>query len=623
MSDDLLVTAFATLDSPVEPRPEFSVQLLDRLLTQVETADRATDPQQSQRPRRTWWRPGRRWSFSVAMAAGVAASVAALLVVVGGEPPRANALAIVTAARARFATLPPLHVVYTAHREMDHPDVKSITTYDVWYADATHWRSSVIAATGRWARVGDFRVADGTVEAEYATRTGVLDVRRVADVGGPVVIADLSPQTMWEQAGSHGQSPQAWFGPHCTATPQMFLKREATRLSCDRSRVTAWIDRETGLLLKTVERPTIREVRSLVLQPPMPDHLFTVTKPTGAIVKWSGSGSARSAYVTKPGPAVRQTVHLRGLYAPAMTATDDAIWVAAPANDREGAPTWLQRVDAATGAVTTTVRGPPGAWALAFGGGTLWVGVPRGGHPGPSYLLPLDPLTGRTIGPRLLVARSGGDGTAGLAATADALWFATGLVQVPLPDGGTWPRQRLARISLPDHRITMLELRGSVSTLATGFGSLWAAEETPRWHTSNIEAVSRIDPTSGRVQARFVLPAVGGLTAIAVGDRYVYTSALTSTSDEYRCVLVAIDPVTNRVVTSRAAYGRPVWADGALLLVDSLHGVVQRLDPMTLRPVGSVRVGGTPTLAAAAGSSVWVVDSGSVVASRIDVAAMR
>ena len=114
------------------------------------------------------------------------------------------------------------------------------------------------------------------------------------------------------------------------------------------------------------------------------------------------------------------------------------------------------------------------------------------------------------------------------------------------------------------------------SPLVVGMGSVWAASR---------EALYRLDPRTGRVQARIRIPSAAA--TLAIGGGRVWMIAFRETSAGERYELVAIDPAHDRVV-ARAPLQGPVggmaFGDGALWIGQpSTYVGLLRVDPTTLK----------------------------------------
>jgi virginiamycin B lyase len=146
--------------------------------------------------------------------------------------------------------------------------------------------------------------------------------------------------------------------------------------------------------------------------------------------------------------------------------------------------------------------------------------------------------------------------------------------------------------------------------MAIGFGRVWA----PDCVTNTLYA---IDPATNRVTRRVRVAAVasGGEGTIAAGEGGVW---LATSSDE----ISRIDPRTGSVVAKIAAprdsYGiatgfGAVWATGS-------EGVVSRIDPSTNAVVERIHVAPLPRFIAVGEGAVWVLSEGDGTVSRIDPA---
>lgn len=147
-----------------------------------------------------------------------------------------------------------------------------------------------------------------------------------------------------------------------------------------------------------------------------------------------------------------------------------------------------------------------------------------------------------------------------------------------------------------------------VGPLAARGRDLWALQVRPAalLHLDSITLAPKAPPL--RLSRGRAL----GLTA---GGEYVWATA-SDAGDVLR-----VDPVT-RVVTHARVAGFPVGiavAAGSVWFVDRDRGVLRRLDPHTLRPVGRpIQVGGESEWLARAGRYLFVGDSVHGIVSRID-----
>lgn len=581
MTGDPFARALAALERPVQPRPEFAEQLL-ALLEAQHGAPLAPSPVAA---RRTWLRP------LVAVAAGVAVVLLAVTLVVtlpGGR----SAAAALADARAAVRDLPPVHVAYTTRTD----DRAGVVTTDVSFADPRHWSQ----------RVGDgsFTVTDGTLVGAFTPSPPVFSVRRYGELQGPVTesgLGVLSPEVMWQEGGRSGVPPKTWFERECTVRETRFLERAVDRLSCDHDRLQAWLDRDTGLLLRVKDVGVERVVTRLELRPEFRPGVFTVRAPEGAIVLWVGGAPVPPAFATK---VTARTIQLAEVpYG--LTAAPDGVWVAT--QNRTGVAEGLQlhRLDA-TGTVAATVPVPDRFDQLLLAEGRLWLSAALGADVrGPSWVRPYDPLTGRALAARTVVAPGGGS-EATMATTPGVLWFAGGPRTTRQYAGGRSSEDgALARIDLATGRVTTRDLGGDTSYVASGLGALWVAVNDWSAEPGPDVTVMRLDPVTGRRTGAFHVPARGVPTVLVPGDRYLYVLSVLGQDEG---LLLAIDPSTTAVVARRQVLaGALAYGEGQLWLTDALRNRAQRLDPRTLRPLRTVAVSSGPYRAVVSAGALWVL----------------
>lgn len=613
MSTDFVATAFATLEEPIRPRPEFAAELFARLEaelvgTPAPPVEPATPGRLAQR-RRMRWRVG----LGAAAAAAVVAIVSTLVVLL---PRPDSALAVITAARSHFAELPPVHVVYTERTNGDgKPGREQVETTDVWFAGPDRWRATVTAAANLSDHPGDFRVTDGSLEGTFTQDPDVFSVQRLSDVDEPVLqsgIGALSPQAVWDESRHVGIPPEEWFKNYCSAKSTTLLGREASLLTCSQENLRLWIDTQTGLVLKQSDPDFVRVVDSLEVSPSFAAGLFEVSAPQGAKVRWDGGLPVPPAYAAEPDGRVSATVRLGGATPYFLAATPDGVWVASQVTPSSSDPLLLQRIDPTANRVVTTLRIHDNIAALFYADGTLWESSV---YDGGSWVRPLDPVTGRALGPRTVVEPAGGF-MGSLAFESGHLWFSGGTQRTVGAGLNAQQYNALARIDVATMRTQQFRLPGTAGGLATGFGSVWV-EASPLWAgDGKNETVLRLDPSSGRVLARFP---VGDQppTFLVAGDRYMYISPPV---DEAHRVVEVIDPDTNTVIAKRTRpLGGLEFAAGRLWMTNGMDDSVQALDPRTLRVEQTVRVGRLPYHVAFAAGSLWSLSYEDNTVSRITI----
>jgi sugar lactone lactonase YvrE len=153
---------------------------------------------------------------------------------------------------------------------------------------------------------------------------------------------------------------------------------------------------------------------------------------------------------------------------------------------------------------------------------------------------------------------------------------------------------------------------GPIDELVVQRGAVWALEGEP----ARLVRLDRktLDPTSSPLR----LP-VERASALAAGDGYLWVTA----PDAHE--LLRVDPVT-QTLKYVPVDGTPVgiaFSGSSVWFADRASGVVRRIDPGSLRPVGDpIRVGKTPSALAATAGTVFVVDEDGTVR-RIDVGSGR
>jgi YVTN family beta-propeller protein len=165
----------------------------------------------------------------------------------------------------------------------------------------------------------------------------------------------------------------------------------------------------------------------------------------------------------------------------------------------------------------------------------------------------------------------------------------------------------LELVSETDGRLSaVLPLRGTPTSVAVGFGSLWVSEV-------DAGLVVRIDPRRRAVVQ--TIPVGRGPSAIAAGAGAVW---VVNTLDG---TVSRVDPVAARVTQTIAAGSDPsavVVSGGRVWVASHGDGTVLRIDPATGRRDGVIRTGSGPSGLAAAAGAVWVANDGSGTLTRID-----
>jgi len=253
-----------------------------------------------------------------------------------------------------------------------------------------------------------------------------------------------------------------------------------------------------------------------------------------------------------------------------VAASDDWVWVI---NSNDGVGT-ISRIDARSRRLASTfsVAGTPRTVVAAFG--SLWVGTTEGRvhriEPGTdlvetSWTLP---NAGQSTAFEFDL------GAGWLAASPSAIWAGSS--------------RALSRIDPSTER---LRPRGSPTwgPMAYGFGSLWVLGRE----------LERVSPATGRVVGTVDL--VGGRSDIATGFGSVWIA------DDEEHAVIRVGARQETVLRTYAVAGSPlgvaVGADAVWAASD--NGTVVRIDPET-DDVTIVRVGGAPRVVAFGAGQVWV-----------------
>jgi virginiamycin B lyase len=259
-------------------------------------------------------------------------------------------------------------------------------------------------------------------------------------------------------------------------------------------------------------------------------------------------------WVTPTNPMTRETPTMALAAAPTrLAAAADAVWVLTPADNS------LVRIDPATNQVVATIgvgRAPSG---LAVGAGAVWVS-----RRSDAVVVRVDPTANRVVA-TIPVGRAPGSVT-----------VAGGLVWVALPGGG------LGRIDPASNRSTLVPVaRCCDGELAAGQGALWVAN-----HRDG--TLVRVDPATGRVAARVLLPETADQQPhqVAVGDGAVWVTSASPRSATAN-LLWRVDPASNQVTGTldlgpTAAGGIPnsvAAGNGAVWVGGITKGSIVRLEP--------------------------------------------
>jgi DNA-binding SARP family transcriptional activator/streptogramin lyase len=276
---------------------------------------------------------------------------------------------------------------------------------------------------------------------------------------------------------------------------------------------------------------------------------------------------AKSGRVTRSYPVGRQPS--------ALTVTDNAVWVA---NYQDGTVTRIDRITGHT--VTIAIGGHP-TGIVAYRG-TIWVWTLE------SLLVPVDPRYDSAGKPVSLADEIIGKQAGGrIAAGGGYLWITapgTTVIRVDVantrirkpivPDDGVQGavvyRDGNAWVGGGDQVFPIAAETGVwgsgvrvgvVRDLAFGPGSLWVVSGPSGHFGGIVQALRRVDPLSGLVQAE---------------------------------IPVGADPVA------------VAFAGGSVWVADRSDGVIQRVDPAQKRVVKTIAVGGKPTALVSDHGGIWV-----------------
>jgi outer membrane protein assembly factor BamB len=196
-------------------------------------------------------------------------------------------------------------------------------------------------------------------------------------------------------------------------------------------------------------------------------------------------------------------------------------------------------------------------YSLAVGSGTTWALVGRWGS---TRLVAIDQATRRTS----------------VHPIHDVGWLAADNTGETPGLFGVTMKGKAIRIDADGARVWTATTRPIESPVVVGMGSVWAASR---------EALYRLDPRTGRVQARIRIASAAATLAIGGGRVWMIVFRETHAGERYE--LLAIDPAHKRVLASERLQG-PVggmaFGDGALWIGQpSAYVGLLRVDPATLK----------------------------------------
>jgi YVTN family beta-propeller protein len=267
---------------------------------------------------------------------------------------------------------------------------------------------------------------------------------------------------------------------------------------------------------------------------------------------------------------------------PADVAADGgSVWIANRGDDS------VTQVDPKTRAVLRTVPAGTTVGGMAAGAGAVWIGGSRGWK-----LVRLDPAfqSRRTI--RLASAPND---------------FAISAVNpVAVGSGAVWVGKSAGGIAEVDPKsdeiVTKFPVGNSPSSIATGIGSVWIADDVDN-------TVTRIDPRSAAAVTA-TTPVGQGPAAIDAGAGAVWVA---NTEDDS---VSRLDPATAAVTETIPVGARPTGVAAgadAVWVANSLGGSVSRINPETNQVEATIDVGQAPQGVAVAHGLVWVTVQASPV----------
>jgi DNA-binding beta-propeller fold protein YncE len=277
-----------------------------------------------------------------------------------------------------------------------------------------------------------------------------------------------------------------------------------------------------------------------------------------------------------PGGTVVATLPL--LSARDVVAGFGSIWVSS------GPGGTVARIDPTTDAVTAVIYLPDPAWGLAVGTDSIWLTSAPGNR-----VTRIDPATNRVVGS----LTSGERGALGITVFDGYVWVAN-------HNGG--PTGSVAKIDpakmqVVDRIYVGDEPDGGPTWIAAGAGAIWVGVQ-------NIKAVVRIDPSNDTIVA--IIPDGGVCRQIVADDQAVWVAGGCDPGPG----VTRIDPATNTVTrVSDAGGNSPAIAlGGDSVWYGTTDSVLGRINAITHRVVGRLRLPGPAWVATVAFGFVWVTD---------------
>jgi hypothetical protein len=267
--------------------------------------------------------------------------------------------------------------------------------------------------------------------------------------------------------------------------------------------------------------------------------------------------------VTRVDPATAETIaeiHVPGTGDYSRIAVGEgSVWVTAPELRLDGSRGNLVRIDPATDEITATIHVGGPILDVAVGDASVWVTRPDAGM---STVFRINPKTDEVIS------------SIGVDEGSGPLVYGDGSVWVT----AQWLDGSVTRVDpVAGDVVDVLDIP---NVQAVGDGSLWGVTG---------DAVLRMDPTSGAVQAKVPIPRAQNV-AFDGSTVWVLASPRSSDPDLFEPIartaaVVRIDPATDRQIGNPVALDdlQPIALtadDGAAWVIDYYDGFLSRIEPV-------------------------------------------